>query len=60
MEKVKPYVIPKQIFGSPKEFVGEIRPTITPTRIALNICRGKVTLTAFIGFVDLASANIQG
>ena len=48
------------IFGSPKEFVGEFRPPITPAMVAMNICKGKVTIAALSGFADLAFANIHG
>jgi hypothetical protein len=47
-------------FGSPKEFVGEFRPPITPAMVAMNICKGKVTIAALSGFADLAFANIHG
>ena len=46
--------------GSPKEFVGEFRPPITPAMVAMNICKGKVTIAALSGFADLAFANIHG
>jgi hypothetical protein len=46
--------------GPPKEFVGEFRPPITPAMVAMNICKGKVTIAALSGFADLAFANIHG
>jgi hypothetical protein len=55
-----PALIDERIFGSPKEFVGEFRPPITPAMVAMNICKGKVTIAALSGFADLAFANIHG
>jgi transposase len=49
-----------KILGSPKEFVGGFRPPITPAMVAMNICKGKVTLASLTGFADLAFANIHG